>query len=924
MSKRSFRITALVIIFIMILGVFALTGTRDAYAAGEYPDPESVYIDCDPNDTYNSSKHFTNSMLYYDCSTKSFTSLKPTAGNYAYYNPKTGELLLWNYFGNSIAIEGPIGKRITINLQGKSTITSDRQFCIIAEGHTLEITSQEDDALLTLKDHYYRVDADGAAITNAWDGDNGKDIVISGTARLKVDYSARSRAYGIYTNGSLNIRDSAQVDVNVKFGDYGSGWSAAVKVDKNLNIYTYGRVNFTAAARDLWFGMIGYPVYIGGEFNLGSGAEYVSMSSVGVEPHICNKTIPKYDFSTSGYYDSEETTNTTAARFFRSDYYSPESIPLNGFFFPDPSFRDFVGYCYDTNNDGWVELAAMSSEETFYMFGDRSAYEDDIFDEYDDAYSIKGIEFFTELVDLFWEDGYIKEIDISQMKKLNRLDVNNNYLSSLNTKNNTNLTEIYCGLNYLTSLDLSKNTKLTNLGCRGNYLTKLNVSPLKQLVYLDCRNNQLKALNVSSNTKLGSLICENDLVIDPRAEWPIEFTTFNEIKALDVSNCPELEYLSCQRNGMIMLDLGTNSNLSKLECYGNELTSVYISHCSALVNIYNKGTKDTQPQYYTEYKIDGANYMHVDHGVSIVTFAGVSDHFAAFNGASLSLKDKISVNIYIIIPDTVTGWKANVYYEKDGFKTVKYTYDLKKSASYYSSTGNEYKISFPDISAKELIHHVRVEVINDKGEKVLIINDGAQDLFVSYSAADWANTMIDECETRPAKTVRLAKALLCFGGEAQIYFDYNTNVNVNKAGHLASELSSVNANTLKSFAGVTDANASAVGLDASPLSLSLKSETYLNIYFNNSITATATNLDNAKLTVAKSGSEWVAKITGITAKNLGRQYTITVKGNGKTSTLKYSAMSWAYSVLQKGTNTKALTLAKALYLYQQAAAEYFQ
>ena len=123
---------------------------------------------------------------------------------------------------------------------------------------------------------------------------------------------------------------------------------------------------------------------------------------------------------------------------------------------------------------------------------------------------------------------------------------------------------------------------------------------------------------------------------------------------------------------------------------------------------------------------------------------------------------------------------------------------------------------------------------------------------------------------------------------------------------------------------MTDANASAVGLDASPLSLSLKSETYLNIYFKNSITATASNLDKAKMAVSKSGSEWVAKITGITAKNLGRQYTITVNGNSKTSTLKYSALSWAYSVLEKGTNAKAMSLAKALYLYQQAAVAYFK
>ena len=316
----------------------------------------------------------------------------------------------------------------------------------------------------------------------------------------------------------------------------------------------------------------------------------------------------------------------------------------------------------------------------------------------------------------------------------------------------------------------------------------------------------------------------------------------------------------------------------------------------------------------------------------VTTYTAEEIICAVYNGASLSLKDKISINIYLIIPEEAKGWKVNVYYEKDNtdseqYKTARYTYDLRKDGGYYSgfySTKNdEYKIMFPDVAAKELTEKVRIQIVDSEGQTVLIKRDTVYVDHVDRCAADWANDVIGKPDSE-AVSVALAKALLNFGGEAQTYFDYRTDNSANPYDYLATEMEAVTVNDLKDFAGVTDANAAAVGLEESPLSLSLKSETYLNIYFYNSVTATAENLDKAVMKVSKSGSEWVAKITGITAKNLGRQYTLTVKGNGKTSELKYSAMSWAYSVLEKGTNAKAMELAKALYLYQQAAAEYFK
>ena len=274
------------------------------------------------------------------------------------------------------------------------------------------------------------------------------------------------------------------------------------------------------------------------------------------------------------------------------------------------------------------------------------------------------------------------------------------------------------------------------------------------------------------------------------------------------------------------------------------------------------------------------------------------------------------------IPDDAEGWTAKLYYEKNGFDTPISTYALDKtSANGYSSKNDEYKFVYSDISAKEMTEKVRVKIFDENGAAVAIMaKDGSFVDSIDFCAADWANTMISD-PARPAKTVNLAKALLNFGGEAQKYWEYKPEANANAAGYLAEEMAAVTANDLKPFAQVKDANASAVGSNG--ISLSLKSETYLNVYFTKEVTVSAANLNGAKIAVSKSGKERVAKITGITAKNLGTQYTLTVKNGNTTSTQKYCALSWAYNILD-GTSEKAKPLAKALYLYQQAAVEYFK
>ena len=61
----------------------------------------------------------------------------------------------------------------------------------------------------------------------------------------------------------------------------------------------------------------------------------------------------------------------------------------------------------------------------------------------------------------------------------------------------TNLEQLYCHDNLLTKLDLSRNTKLVIVNCSNNQLKSLNLKKLTNLYVLFCNENKLTNLDVS-------------------------------------------------------------------------------------------------------------------------------------------------------------------------------------------------------------------------------------------------------------------------------------------------------------------------------------------------------------------------------------------------------------------------------------------
>ena len=133
---------------------------------------------------------------------------------------------------------------------------------------------------------------------------------------------------------------------------------------------------------------------------------------------------------------------------------------------------------------------------------------------------------------------------ISHFTTLERLNVNNNRLTSLDVSKNTRLTSLYCATNTLEHLDVTGCPELVDLNCERNRLTELNLAGNPKLVQLYCRHNSLTQLDVSRNLEL------------------VFIETFdNSLTSFDCSMLKKLEFLHIDYNKLTTLNMSGNPAL---------------------------------------------------------------------------------------------------------------------------------------------------------------------------------------------------------------------------------------------------------------------------------------------------------------------------------------------------------------------------
>lgn len=270
-------------------------------------------------------------------------------------------------------------------------------------------------------------------------------------------------------------------------------------------------------------------------------------------------------------------------------------------------------------------------------------------------------------------------------------------------------------------------------------------------------------------------------------------------------------------------------------------------------------------------------------------------------GHSISLDGSIGVNFYMELSDDVIANKDAAYMHftipKNGEPGTKDVY--VKDAETRTVGDKTYYIFTCDVAAKEIESNITAQLFN--GDQ--------QSRIYTYSVKQYADYLIahqNESVTFK-KAVPLVEAMLTYGENARYYFDKIDE----KPADLDVTIPEYTRTVYDLPAGVTYGG----------VTLSLKSETTLSIYFNSETRPTLTcNDPDVTYETAKTGTnEYVIRIRGIAAYDLDKQFTVYVNGQ---KAVDYSPMTYCYKA-QNSSDTKLANTVKALYLYWQAAQAYF-
>ena len=141
----------------------------------------------------------------------------------------------------------------------------------------------------------------------------------------------------------------------------------------------------------------------------------------------------------------------------------------------------------------------------------------------------------------------LKQLDVSNLKDLVTLDCWHNDLEQLDVRKSRSLVALNCSSNRLTELDADVTHKpsLERVECQNNQLTTLILGENKGLKKLNCAHNQLTQLNLDNMSALEELNCFD-----------------NQLTVLDVSDSPKLTKLWLGDNHLTSLNLDNNLNLN--------------------------------------------------------------------------------------------------------------------------------------------------------------------------------------------------------------------------------------------------------------------------------------------------------------------------------------------------------------------------
>ena len=285
--------------------------------------------------------------------------------------------------------------------------------------------------------------------------------------------------------------------------------------------------------------------------------------------------------------------------------------------------------------------------------------------------------------------------------------------------------------------------------------------------------------------------------------------------------------------------------------------------------------------------------------------------YAQITGISLALEGKLGIIFWMKAPEEAATAVIT-------FNDNEVTYELDRESGIFKPASEQFRLPYSNVALKEVMDAATIRVYDANGEQLALVHSSKgllENGEWSFRAADWAYTILETSDS--INSIGMAKALLNLGNAAQNYFNYNTENPANPDAYLREETNAV----------VPDAALDPVipstaqdKLGYKYVRLNLEGDTEIRIFFDREVTA---KKGSKKLEVIQKGDEWYVSVPGIAGIDLDVMNNIKVTYAGKTLTFKYGVLSFANRVIATSSDEAFVYLAKALYLYNEAAEIYF-
>ena len=349
---------------------------------------------------------------------------------------------------------------------------------------------------------------------------------------------------------------------------------------------------------------------------------------------------------------------------------------------------------------------------------------------------------------------------------------------------------------------------------------------------------------------------------------------------------------------------------------GDNMTDIYLYVDPSTLNWfssegnYNENTKIHVPsQYLSDYKTYFwyISDLFVGDAEGEITIGTSSTHLC---GYTLSMDGNIGVNFYMTLGDDVLNNASTAYmqFTVNG-KTQKIKVsDAKRDGVYY--------VFRCDTVAKEMTDTISAQMFISEGNA-----DG--DAY-TYSVRDYAVYILNHQNDFGAKTVAVVKAMLNYGASAQKFFGYKTDDLAN------SVLSDVDRKITyadpASMSFTPSSKKVYADIILTKVSLSLKSEITMKLYFSGDTSGVDFYVGTTKLKTTTSGSYTIVTINGIYAQNIGTGITVdaysgdTLLGSATCAPMRYCQL--ALTLNDAAVTPELKEVVSALYYYNQALIKY--